>query len=279
MIISRVGYERQIITLQISKQESLYYEIKLRPRPVLTEEMEVLAERPEEVRPNLFFPKASDDAYCVYGTGNSLPIGILFTDSALYMYLLEPKIVDSAKYIRLWLLYKNLSGIPYNIDPFTNIKLHLIGQKSSYRDISADLPQEIQKIIKNEDAIATSEEVIGRQIQQTAVLHRRALDNYRSFLRRNLSPEQYAHYIANDIIRGPLSGIAWENILSMSANDGILKRHIVYPGNSVHGYLYFPFPGLNWKATGSSFPEASEYVYTIEIMTPNGSKTIEFIPN
>ncbi|MBI4810523.1 MAG: carboxypeptidase-like regulatory domain-containing protein [Ignavibacteriales bacterium] len=278
LVISRIGYERQMISLQIKDVDSLYYDIELRPQPVRTEGVEVLAERPDAMKPslNLFFPQASDDAYCVYGTGNSLPIGILFTDSALYMYLLEPTIVDSAKYIRMWLLYKNLSGMPYNFNPNTNIKLSMQGQKSSYRDISAVLPQNIQRIIKNEDAVTTSEEVIGRQIQHTAVLHKKALDRERSFLGGNLSPEQYAHYLANDIIRGPISGIAVDNIFSGCTNVGILKKYTVFPGNSVHGYIYFPFPGLNWKATGEWFYEAAQYEYELEIITPNGSKKIEF---
>ena len=80
----------------------------------------------------------------------------------------------------------------------------------------------------------------------------------------------------------PLGGInpnSLFGIFSNALNSGILDRYKVYPGSGVHGFIYFPFPGLNWNATASGFPQAAEYVYTIEIITQNGSKYIDFEPH
>ena len=277
LIISRVGYARQLRHIQLKENDSLFYEIRLVAQPIQASEVEILGERTETTKPILnLFPLAKDNSYCVYGVENSVPIGILFTDSAIYMYSLEPSMVDSEKYVRLWLLYLNLSKDPYYFNPYERTKLHFISKKSYYRDISADLPSEIQTRLNNEDAIDTAERVIKQQIQRMAIHHRIALKHELHFLQGMLTPEQYYHYVATDIIRGPLSGIAWDDLLSRSVNDGILRPHIVYPKNSVHGFLFFPYPGLEWQASQNKFYEAFENQYELEIKTPTETKTIVF---
>lgn len=53
LVISRVGYERQTITLTITRAESLYYDIKLKPRIIQTGEIQVAAESPEDWKNDL----------------------------------------------------------------------------------------------------------------------------------------------------------------------------------------------------------------------------------
>jgi hypothetical protein len=50
LIVSRVGYERKNIPVNTEYSDSLYFDIKLQPRPVKTNEVEVLADRPEELK-------------------------------------------------------------------------------------------------------------------------------------------------------------------------------------------------------------------------------------
>jgi len=293
MIISRVGYERQIITLQISKPESLYYEIKLRPQPVRTGEVEVLAERPDAMKPNLnlFFPEAKDDAYCLYGSDASLPIGILFTDSAFYMYALETANVDSEKYIKLWLLYKNLSEQPYELNPMTCIRLHVLGKDRSYNHIQPEPLSTMSNFVTKEKAVKEIYERIGETFQ-TLLLFQILIRP--GILRSGGGVPIDAKQGTNADMSGKMQ-IQWNfekdpvlmgtsteflsTIFSASINDGILDRHIVYPNNSVNGYVYFPFPGLNWKTTETWIYDAAKYEYELEIITPNGSRKIAFIPN
>jgi hypothetical protein len=53
LVISRVGYERQTITLKILAAESLYYDIKLKPRMVQAGEVQVSAAEPGEWKDDL----------------------------------------------------------------------------------------------------------------------------------------------------------------------------------------------------------------------------------
>ncbi|MBI4811657.1 MAG: carboxypeptidase-like regulatory domain-containing protein [Ignavibacteriales bacterium] len=53
LVISRVGYERHVITLQIVQPDSFHYELKLKPQLLQTDEVEVIAESPEDWKENL----------------------------------------------------------------------------------------------------------------------------------------------------------------------------------------------------------------------------------
>lgn len=53
LVISRVGYERRIITLRVFEPDSLHYEIKLKPQMFQTNEVEIVAESPAEWKENL----------------------------------------------------------------------------------------------------------------------------------------------------------------------------------------------------------------------------------
>ena len=52
MVVSLVGYERKIIQLQIASQESLYYDIKLIPKILQTNEVEITGVQPTEWKEN-----------------------------------------------------------------------------------------------------------------------------------------------------------------------------------------------------------------------------------
>jgi len=47
----------------------------------------------------------------------------------------------------------------------------------------------------------------------------------------------------------------------------------------VNGYIFFPFPGIGWKTGEQTFAESMQYGYTLEIITPNGIRTISFVPH
>jgi len=285
LVFSRVGYERQNIPIKIQKSDSLYYEIKLQQQPVKTGEVEVIGERPEGGNlktQGLFFPKESPDIYCIYGTVSSLPIGIFFSDSAFYMYSLETAIIDSEKYVRLWLLYQNLSQTPYDLNPMKCVKMHMKGRKYSYNDIPPAPPMMVHTMVDTEQIIARISETIGQSLRKMAVLRAEftgqlePFDEWAKATSGSQRPIRWRLDVppADD---GTLSPRLYK-IFRNSVSVGIMQRYTVFPNNGVNGYIYFPFPGINWKASKAGFHEALEYNYQIEIVTQSGSKIIEFIP-
>ena len=138
LVVSRVGYERKYISFRINNSDSLYYEVKLQPRPISTNEVEVLGERPKEMKLRYggkLFPKNNPNMYCVFSPVSPVPIGVFYSDSAYYMYSLETTVIDSQKFIRLWLLYKNQSKNPYHFNAMNCVKLHMEGSQHTYSDI------------------------------------------------------------------------------------------------------------------------------------------------
>jgi len=282
MVIARVGYERELVNLDVTKPESLYFEIKLQPKPVRTKEVEVVGKRPEGMKPEQysFFPKESPNTYCIYGAGSSMPIGIFFSDSAFCMYALDTAIVDSEKYIKLWLLYKNLSPLPCDLNPIKCTMLHIHGKKDSYRDIRSEPSSVMLAKVNKESAVTKITEDIGNVLRGLAVVQTASVFDESLFDIWGRTGRRIPHIHGRfaPSTEGSLSADLY-SIFTLSLNDGVLKRHTVFADNSVNGYIFFAFPGLNWKATATGFPEAAEYVYTIEIITQSGSKFIEFVPH
>jgi hypothetical protein len=193
------------------------------------------------------------------------------------MYALDTAIVDSEKYIRMWLLYQNLSQTPYEFDAMKCASLHMRGKKHSYDGLLPASPSGMASVIERPRAKAAISATFGKSLEALAVVKEK-IDTW---------PERWAAlfytgpgFRTPPFLNVPPSGDEpLYGAFRKSLNAGVLQRYMVYPGNSVNGYIFFPFPGLNWKATASGFPEATEYVYTIEIMTQNGSKFIEFTPH
>jgi hypothetical protein len=283
LVVSRVGYERQTLSIKLEEPESLYYKIKLKPEPVKTKGIDVVGERAEGARQalGLFFPHEGDNAYCIYGTVSSLPIGVLFIDSAIYMYSLDTAVVDSAKYIRLWLLFKNLSKTRYDFNPKEIIKLYIKGKSYSAKEIPPDMPTAIFPLIDTQRIISRISETVGTSLKALATKQTVfEWEQYHSNLLFTMGPRPAILRPSsfNPAREGSLSSILYD-IFTNSVNVGILQRYTVYPDNSLNGFVYFPFPGLDWKASGSWFREAAEYVYELELRLPSGTEKITFIPN
>jgi hypothetical protein len=284
MVVSRVGYERKTLQIRVEKNKSLTYEVKLQPRPIRTREVEVLGERPGEAVAKLtyqFFPKDTSDIYALYGSSSSNPIGILYSDSAFYIYSLKTAIIDSEKYICLWLLYKNLSESPYDFDPMRCVRLHMRGMKRSYSNMPPAFPSRMVAIVNNDTAVAEGSREIGNLLRGWAVNQTSStfvatiFEEWASSMKHPRIPHIHEKFGPSG--GGSLSANLY-SIFTTSVNVGILRRYKIYPENSVNGYVYFPFPGLNWKASDSHFLEATEFVYQIDIVTPTGIRTIEFVP-
>ena len=284
LVFSCVGYQRQILPLRTEKPEHRQYEIRLKPRPIQTGGVEVLGKRYGEAAlklQGLLFPRESPGTYCQYGVATSIPIGVFFADSGFYMYSLEAALIDSEKYVRLWLLYKNISRTPYDLDPMRCAKLTVRKGRYVYKDIRPDPPSRISAEAGAEKAVRTISETIGTTLQAEASIQEQLLGRSAGFDMASTEEERGGKSTEHDLVRAGrtlMSPIMLNDRFRRSVSQGVLGRNTVFPGNSVNGYMYFPFPGLSWKAKGKAFPEASEYTYKLELVIRNGSKMIEFTP-
>ncbi len=279
LVVSRVGYVRRSVHIRLGGRDTSSHDIRLVPQPVRTEEVEVRAERAVQTpaMPKLLFPGPAPDCYTIYGTSSAPPIGIFTTDSAFYMYSLDTAIVDSEKYMRLWLLYKNISSTPSDFDPLKSILLHVKGRKHSYHNIPPLSRAELWAVYGPGRARAMTTRPIFEPIDLARAQQQLALSAEERFTRFMGSDERQSNTAAAlPARRGLLSGVELEHVLAASVADTLLGSHVVYPGNSVNGYVFFPFPGLNWYVEGSGFDEAFDSRYEVEIFSRVGSTLIQF---
>jgi hypothetical protein len=274
--------------VSIKGSDSVYLDIRLHAKAIQAKEVEVLGERAAalSVQP-LFFPRDTTGMLCIYGTLNSLPVGILTTDSALYLYALETTVIDSQKYLRFWLLYKNTSESEYEFDPMKCLTLRMKSKKGSDRNIYPDPSSRIVSKVNRSDAIASISGTIGRDFESLAkkqtMFTYYAEPNFEMLLiltallhmnrtRSSYEPQQFAA-----AVEGSLSASMYRTFMS-SVNVGILQSYRVFPDNALNGYVYFPFPGMQWKTGGTTFAESMNYTYVLSISTPSGVRTIDFDP-
>ena len=139
IIVSRVGYFRTQLQLTVDDADSLRLNIFMTARPVQTSGIDIEGEAvPGPVGPPVFFPKGGERSWCAYGSETEIPVGILFTEKAMYMFALDTTLFGGEKYIRLWLLIYNGSTDTLVFDAKRDIRLNITGGKKIYENVRTD---------------------------------------------------------------------------------------------------------------------------------------------
>jgi hypothetical protein len=278
LIVTRLGYEPHAMAVRTHGSDSLRVDVTLKARPVISPGVDIFGERggpPANAGSGLLFPRPDPGTYCLYSASMSLPIGLFQTDSALFMYLLTPVLVDSAKYMRLWFYYRNLSQTPLDLDPMQCVALHVTRESRKPSVVHPVPAAMMRESIDNEAAVRSIADSIGmcfgkNAATQSTLEERNSRMQHGAFW--DLPPFDWGLSIG--YVNPTVTWSSFEN----SQNDGVLKRHLVFPGNGVHGYVYFPLPGADWKAAAYWIQDILRYRYELEIKTPLGRHLIHFLP-
>ena len=286
LIATRIGYRQQVIALHIVASESLYFEITMEQQPVRSGEVNVSGEQPARLNnepPRAFFPQESPQTYCIFGELASIPIGIFFADSALYMYALDTAIVGSKECVRLWLLYQNLSLSPCLLDPWQSVRMHLDRRENAHPPI---LPASLESISGGIDTISLMKrtmEQIEKPLRSMAVVRTKFIREFERFESRatlTAGAVQINHNSPFDVPPandGTLSPRLYR-LLHTSVQVGLLRQYIVNPMACVSGFLYFPIPTDSISAEESHPRGTYNGSYIIEIVTQRERKFINFVP-
>ncbi|MFI5252515.1 MAG: carboxypeptidase-like regulatory domain-containing protein [Bacteroidota bacterium] len=278
LVVARLGYDRQSLSVRLKGSDSVYIPFLLVPNPIKTPEVEITGKSGERRLKEKFnfFPPQDSGMYCVYSQISKIPIGVFFEDSALYMYTLESTVIDSQKYLRVWLLYQNLSRSVYDFNPARCVVLSLTGKGKIYKDIPPDPPSKISTQIDHKKITQDIMANVGDPLRTMAIRRSQFVLQEERFPAIVPIWEMKAQPPADD---GTLSSRLYSRVFTKSTNAGILQRYTVYPQSSVNGFLYFPFPDSQSKTSGTDLLETYEYRYKVIINTPEGKRTIDFIPN
>ncbi len=277
MVLTRVGFVRETIHVKVEGSKVQRFEVSLRAEEVPVRGTDVIAHRASDSRSNLgsLFPKAADETISLYGAENSLPIGVLLTEGALYMVALEPAIVDSERFLRLWFLAFNTSESPLDFDATRALTLDIQKPSAAYHDLPPQDPDPSSPEIQDTTTLRLVSQAIGTTLAVIGYQRTTFVSNNDRFDLMAGSKPWLGVNAPGEVLGGINPRRLWE-IYDRSTRVDILTHYRIFPRSGVHGYVYFPFPGLDWQGSSAWLRGALIYRYVLTIRTLSGTKQIDF---
>jgi hypothetical protein len=222
------------------------------------------------------------------------PIAAIESDEAFMMLSLEPTHIASRPYIRLWLLYQNTTDTPYLLEPLNFVTLTTTRlSRSKTQSSTPESPTKILAHISNEKAITLIAQAIGGTLQEMSVkptTSKTIIDDSAIPGRRLTATtvvndrEEKISDVRDRTSQAMWDTAIWYDVYENSINKGILRRNTVFPGQSVNGFIYFPFPLPRDAETAGPFRDTGDYYRTMDYMhvvaigLESETLNIEFLP-
>lgn len=224
-----------------------------------------------------YMPEKSDDIFPFFSSGQ--PIAAVGSENAFMLLSLDPDYMAGRPYIRLWMLYQNISDEPYLLEPLQVADL-ITTRISSGRSKTNDpeSPTKILAHISNEKAATMIMQAIGGSLQALAAEPTTAttrLDDGSSAITTFNDRSEKQGRIADRTAGAMANTSMWYDIYQSSISDGILRRNTVFPGQSVNGYIYIPFPGGIDKY---EYFRTMLFRFTVVLHMTEGDQEINFAP-
>ena len=229
-----------------------------------------------------YMPKESDDVFPFFSKGQ--PIAAVQSPNAFMLMSLEPTILADRRYVRLWILYQNTSEEPYLLEPKSFVSLTITSiSKGKTGTSTPESPTKILADISNEKALSMIMQAIGGTLQTMAARPTTAETRFNdgSSATTTINDQQEKRdRVADRTAKAMANSAIWYEIYENSISDGILRRNTVFPGRSVNGYIYFPFPrGRKWRyADNESYLSSANEFLRVDLDLPGESRTIYFTP-
>ena len=220
------------------------------------------------------------------------PIAAVQIQDAFMLMALEPTRLG---YIRLWVLYQNTSDEPYLLEPLKLASLTTTRiSKHKSESCSAESPTKILKYISDEKAVLMIVQTIGGALQAMAVAPSTtsthgyvnsgsSISSFSATTTVNDELEKRANVFSRTA-EAMMNTAMWYDIYKRSVSNGLLRKNTVFPGQSVNGYIYFPFPSnltsrTTWRSEAyKRYIRSMDYMHVVSINTATGIESIKFMP-
>lgn len=227
-------------------------------------------------------PKESENLYPYFVKGQ--PIASIKTDSAFILLSLDRILFYNYPYFRLWLLYQNLSENPYLLTPQQFISLSVLTTKYGQSEIGRPvLPTKLLASISNRKTMSLILQGIAGSLEEMSTRPTTATTKFRdgsSFTTTYNDRGEKNRVIADRTIDNMASTSMWYDIYQNSISDEILRKNTIFPGQSVNGYIYIPYPKIKKHANLNDDISNSQdkSTITVKILLPDDSLFIKFNP-
>ena len=210
--------------------------------------------------PTVMVPTTENGAKANTYFNQGAPFAVVRDSSGTLLAALEPAVVGSTTYLRLWYMVENDGDAPFEVDPQTDFHLQ-------YRVKSSGSAQEITP-----DAPGT-------------ILER--LDD----LRPARASRRFERDVeARDAARRWMNAY-WSDTHEWDQRRTLLRRETVLTGSKVHGFAYFPVPMHFEQAAGDdegrtrfTFKDKNtptsndDFDVSVRLTSPVGVQTLAFHP-
>jgi hypothetical protein len=282
LVVSRVGYRRVVLRIAPGGSDTIALIVRLVPAPLEVGGVEVTAEagNAPDGAP-IFLPDGGKNSWCAYASETEVPVGILFTETALYFYHLDTAVIGSERYIRFWLLIFNGSEEPISFDADRDIRLDLDFEGRRYRSVKPD--RELASAARNgkNPRLLSANLPVERTLNVMASQSQFFIDDAFRF---DLVASSTGGY-------PPTPWLGWLNppeqpagvnprhlmdVYDKCEHDGVLRRYTIAQGSGVDGTVWYPMPGFDrtgpGRVPGAGLPSMCEFTLT----TPTGEERIVF---
>ena len=229
-----------------------------------------------------FMPEQSQNVFPFFTRGQ--PIAAIQSANAFMLLSLEPTILADRRYFRLWILYQSTSEEPYLLEPKRFVSLTITSiSKGKTGTSTPESPTKILADISNEKALSMIIQAIGGTLQAMAARPTTAETRFNdgSSATTTINDQQEKRDMVADRTANAMANTAmWYEIYQNSISDGILRRNTVFPGRSVNGFIYFPFPARRkWnEADNENYPSNVNEFLRVDLDLPGESRNIYFTP-
>lgn len=282
LVLSRVGYRRAVLRIAPGASDTVTLNVSLVPAPPEVGGVEITAGGgPTPAAAPLFLPDGGERSWCAYASETEAPIGILFTEKALYFYHLDTAMIDGERYIRFWLLVYNGSEEPISFDADRDIRLDLEIGGRRYRSVKPDRERARAAREGRDSSLLSANLPVERTLHVMSSQSRFFIDDaFRFDLDASgtggLPPYPWLGWLAPPEQPAGVNPRHLLDVYEQCDHDGALRSYTIAPAGGVDGTVWYPTPGFDRTGVGnppgSGLPDRCEFT----LRTPTGEERIVF---
>jgi hypothetical protein len=219
----------------------------------------------------IFTPQPQNGVAYFYRDGR--PFVATSIDSILVSFVLDYSVkLAGREYIRVWLLAQNNSRSDFLLDPWGSFKLIPLFDGRSIDTLFPISRTQIMSDIDNEQAITQIVQTIGSTLKALSTEPTTLTDSRGNKVQLNDRQEKLEQAARDSRVEMASTATLYA-AFKTSVNAGIIRRNTLFPGEGIHGFIYFPKPIPAPYYEGLF--DFTKYDLTMKISTSRGARLIK----
>ena len=228
-------------------------------------------------RPYVFEPEEREDLISYYVVGQ--PYATTSSSCNDLTVSLYPSVVSGSSYMRAFIYYQNTSDETFLLQPLEALSLDVLSPDGESEAIEPRSPSDMQRRIEASKNSGLFAQALLGALSAAAVRPTTITGPGGTYEIDDTAGKYVA--IADRTAAGMAITSMSSHMLSDAVSSHVLRRHTLFPGAGIGGFVYFPQSGLSGPTplSGRSLSRAvRDRRFTLSIETACGCETISFTP-